>query len=69
MKKFVKHFKKNWYRYGLESLVVIIGILVAFSLNNWKEERKISKKEMNLLSELKLNLETNINNLENDIKS
>lgn len=43
MKKIIKHLKKNWYRYTLEIFVVIIGILIAFSLNNWNEGRKIKK--------------------------
>ena len=40
MKKILKHFKKNWYRYGLETLVVIVGVLIAFALNDWNEEKK-----------------------------
>jgi hypothetical protein len=43
MKKIIKYLKKNWYRYTLEIFVVIIGILIAFSLNNWNEGRKIKK--------------------------
>jgi len=37
MKKILKHFKKNWYRYGFETLVVVVGVLIAFALNNWNE--------------------------------
>jgi hypothetical protein len=68
MKKILKHFKKNWYRYGLETLVVIIGILVAFTLNNWNEQRKDRELEKEILVDLKLNLESNITLLEGRIK-
>jgi len=38
-KKASKHLKKNWIKYGFETLVVIIGILLALALNNWNENR------------------------------
>ena len=40
MKQILQHFRENWYRYGLETLVVVFGVLIAFSLNNWNENRK-----------------------------
>ena len=43
MNKLITHLKTEWYKYGLETLVVILGILVAFALNNWNEERKQSE--------------------------
>jgi hypothetical protein len=68
MNKILKHFKKNWFRYGLETLVVIVGILVAFTLNNWNENRKNRNTEEKLLFELKENLEINITRLKNEIQ-
>lgn len=47
MKKILNHLKSDWYRYGFETLVVTIGILGAFTLNNWNEERK-SKVKSNI---------------------
>lgn len=38
--KFIKHLKTDWFRYEFEIIAVIVGILVAFALDNWKEERK-----------------------------
>ena len=67
MKKILKHFKKNWYRYGLETLVVVVGVLIAFSLNNWNEWRKERKKEREILFDIIENLETNIKAIEDDI--
>ena len=52
-----------------EILLVMVGILLALQVNNWNEEKKAGIVEVNLLEELKSNLETNIRNLENDIKT
>ena len=61
MKKILKHIKNNWYRYGLETLVVIVGIHVAFTLNSWNEARKnreLEKAHIEITSNLgKLNIE------------
>ncbi len=62
MESIIEHLKENWIRHGFETLVVIVGILVAFTLNNWNEERKLHIKGKNLLSELKDNLKSNIAN-------
>jgi len=65
----ITHLKSNWIRYGFESAAVVVGILAAFALDNWNDERKLEKTERNLLIELKTNLQTNITNLENDIRT
>ena len=52
-----------------EIILVVIGILIALQINNWNESNKQNIKEKNLLTELVVNLETNISNLESDIKS
>lgn len=61
MKKILKHLKENWIRHGFETLVVTVGILGAFALNNWNEERKdrILEKEYlrNINQEFKSNRE------------
>lgn len=56
MKKIIKHLRENWIRHGFETLYVIVGILVALSLDNWKEERKERTLEIEILSEIKENL-------------
>ena len=61
MKKILKHFKKNWYRYGLETLVVIVGILVAFTLNNWSESRKNRLMEKEFLRDINIEFKANRN--------
>ncbi len=52
-----------------EIVLVVIGILIALSINNWNETKKLRNRETKLLSELTLNLDTNIINLEKDIKT
>ena len=52
MKKILTNLKENWITYGFETLVVIVGILIAFGLNNWNEGRKQRKLELNYLQRL-----------------
>lgn len=52
MKKIINHIKKNWYKYLLEILVVIVGILIAFTLSNWNESNNRRTKENILLTEI-----------------
>ena len=67
MNKILEHLRENWIRHGFETLVVVVGIVVAFGLNNWNENRKERKKEKELLEELVINLEANAANLTTDI--
>ncbi|MFI1770322.1 DUF6090 family protein [Thalassobellus citreus] len=43
-----------------EIILVVIGILIALSINNWNEDRKATRKEIKILKELKNDLNTNI---------
>jgi hypothetical protein len=61
--KIINHFKENWVRHGSETLYVIVGILVAFSLNDWNENRKAQNAELSILNELISGLEMDSNNL------
>ena len=56
MKTIFIHLKENWIKYGFETLAFLVSILVAFSLNNWNEERKDRILEIEILSEIRQNL-------------
>lgn len=51
-----------------EIILVVIGILIALSINNWSEANKLRAKEYRVLKELKGNVETNIAILKGKIK-
>jgi hypothetical protein len=61
--KTIKSFKGNWVRHGFETLYVIVGILVAFSLDDWNEDRKVQNTELSVLTELISGLDGDSNNL------
>jgi len=49
-----------------EIVLVVIGILIALSINNWNENRKLQNEELSLLLEVKSNLEVTLNNFKKD---
>jgi hypothetical protein len=54
----------QYFRYAIgEILLVVIGILIALQIDNWNEWRKERVKEQEVLSELKENLQRNIEDL------
>ena len=62
MKKIINHLKENWIKYGFETIVITIGILGAFALNNWNENRKKQ-------TELNTYLVNLVENLRSDVTS
>ena len=56
MKKIFIHLRENWIKYGFETLAFLVGLLLAFSLNNWNEERKDRILEIEILIEIRQNL-------------
>ena len=63
MKKIFNHLKENWIRHGFETLYVIVGILVAFTLDDWNEDRKARNTEIVILNELVTGLLSDSSNL------
>ena len=54
--KIFAHLRSEWFHYGFETLAVIVGILVAFALDNWNESRKEEALEIRYLNGLKADL-------------
>lgn len=47
----------NYLKYAFgEIILVVIGILIAVQINNWNENRKVQKQEIQIYSELKSDL-------------
>lgn len=47
----------RYFKYAIgEILLVVIGILIALQINNWNEERKISKSERSMLLDIRNDL-------------
>lgn len=52
--KIFKHLKTDWFRYGFETIAVVVGILVAFALDSWNENR-LTDKQLNTYTEKLIN--------------
>jgi hypothetical protein len=59
IKQIFSHLKKNWLTYGFETFTIIVGILGAFALNNWNENRNQHKSDIEFLKNLKIELVNN----------
>jgi len=51
-----------------EIILVVIGILIALSINNWNEKKKASKLEVRILKEISENLGEDLVSLQNDVR-
>jgi len=56
VKRILTTLKQKWPEYILEIMVITIGILVAFTLNNWNQGRKEAVKERELLKSIRYSL-------------
>jgi hypothetical protein len=62
------NINSKYLKYALgEIVLVVLGILIALSINNWNEQRKIRIAEQHILQNLRTELVLNIKNLETDI--
>ena len=58
----------KYLKYAIgEIVLVVIGILIALSINNWNENRKDRKQERELLVQLQSEFESNLNQLDQKI--
>jgi hypothetical protein len=77
MIKFFRKIRQNllmenktgkYFKYAIgEIVLVVIGILIALSINNWNEVRKNNTKEQQILTQLKDEYTTNLLQLEQKI--
>ena len=58
------HMKSSWYHYVLEILVIILGVLGAFGLNNWNESRLRQGLEQEVLEQLSADLGRTLGSVE-----
>jgi hypothetical protein len=50
-----------------EIILVVVGILIALQINNWNEARKISNLEIDIIQELKNNLDSDLIDIDENI--
>ena len=60
----------KYFKYAIgEIVLVVIGILIALSINNWNQNRIDKKREITLLEQLLDNFLANKKNIENGLKN
>ncbi|MCE7995188.1 MAG: hypothetical protein HEP71_24630 [Roseivirga sp.] len=69
MKRILTTLKSKWPEYILEILVITLGILGAYMLNNWNEEKKSIKKGQEILVDVRENIEANTIQFQADIET
>lgn len=53
LRTIINHLKSQWYKYIIEVVVVILGILIAYNLEQWSDTRNNQKREIEILKEFK----------------
>jgi hypothetical protein len=53
LRTIINHLQSEWYKYIIEVIVVIVGILIAYNLEQWSDDRHNRKREIEILKELK----------------
>lgn len=69
MRKIISHLKGNWIKYVFETAVVVIGILGAYSLNDWNEQRNLNIKQTLFLESIASDLSKDTLQLSSAINS
>ena len=77
LRRITKHVKEqNWFAVALDFFIVIAGILIAFQITNWNEERgndSVEKEYINRLvkdfDDIQIRLESNIDYFDESIEA
>lgn len=67
LKIIFNHLKSEWYKYVIEVIVVILGILIAYNLEQWSDTRSNKKREIEILKEFKGALGADLAEMQNNI--
>lgn len=62
-----KAFKKHFYKYLIEIVIIVIGVLIAFYVTNWGNEIEKRNTEKEIISQIYFELNDNLIDLKNDI--
>ena len=61
LRHLTQHVKdQNWFAVGLDFLIVVFGILIAFQITNWNEARGDRHREAQILREIATDLQADI---------
>ena len=60
---------RSYIAYALgEIVLIVVGILIAVQIGDWKDERKLAQQRVELIENLKEDFRVNLDTLETDIK-
>ena len=61
LRSLTKHVKdQNWFAVALDFFIVVTGILIAFQITNWNEERALTKRTNKLIERLETDFGTDV---------
>ncbi|HEU5290210.1 MAG TPA: DUF6090 family protein [Cyclobacteriaceae bacterium] len=63
LRTIISHLKSQWYKYIIEVVVVIVGILIAYNLEQWRDTRNYKRKEIEILKEFKRGLSADLEDM------
>ena len=69
MKKILSHLTTDWYKYLLELIVITAGVLGAFALNSWKEQKDFETQQVVIYGFVKQDLQSDIAEIESSLVS
>jgi hypothetical protein len=64
----IYHLKSQWYKYVIEVVVVILGILIAYNLEQWRDGRTTKKREIEILKEFQRALSADLSEMHDNIQ-